>query len=278
MNKGVATATGASLSYGENWHAINWPQVYRNVRRLQTRIVKAVKAGKKRRVRALRNILTCSFSGQALAIKRVSSNQGKRTPGVDQVILNTPKKKAQALRDLRDNGYQPLPLKRVYLRKRDGMTEEGRRDQAVPRRYFAQYLPNGKNKTYLGLQAWSGMAPLRQGREAVREQPDPQVRVRQRTRSPSGPVVGSTPSRTSSTRATTASPSSRRRRRLQGRTCTRTTGSSTARPRTTCTLKGTTARASPSPTSARPWPTSSSDPDRGARRPWTSSSPSRSSA
>ena len=120
MNKGVATATGASLSYGENWHAIKWPQVYRNVRRLQTRIVKAVKAGRKRRVRALRNILTRSFSGRALAIRRVSSNQGKRTPGVDKVLLNTPKKKAQALRDLRDNGYQPLPLKRTYLRKKDG--------------------------------------------------------------------------------------------------------------------------------------------------------------
>jgi RNA-directed DNA polymerase len=120
LNKGVATATGASLSYGENWHAINWPQVYRNVRRLQTRIVKAVKAGRKRKVRALRNILTCSFSGKVLAIKRVSSNQGKRTPGVDNVLWNTPKKKAQALGDLRSNGYQPLPLKRVYLRKKDG--------------------------------------------------------------------------------------------------------------------------------------------------------------
>ena len=58
MNLGVATATGASLSYGENWQAINWRQVHRNVRRLQTRIVKAMKAGKKRRVRALRYLLT----------------------------------------------------------------------------------------------------------------------------------------------------------------------------------------------------------------------------
>ena len=120
MNLGVATATGASLSYGENWQAINWPQVHRNVCRLQTRIVKAMKAGKKRRVRALRYLLTRSFSGKALAIKRVSSNQGKRTPGVDHVLWNTPKKKAQAIRDLRANGYQPLPLKRVYLRKQDG--------------------------------------------------------------------------------------------------------------------------------------------------------------
>lgn len=120
MNKGVAIATGASLSYGENWHAINWTPVYRNVRRLQTRIVKAVKAGRKRQVRALRTILTRSFSGKVLAIKRVSSNQGKRTPGVDNILWNTPKKKAQAIRDLRPHGYQPLPLKRVYLRKRDG--------------------------------------------------------------------------------------------------------------------------------------------------------------
>ena len=40
----VANATGASLGYGAHWQDINWQQVYRNVRRLQTRIVKAVKA------------------------------------------------------------------------------------------------------------------------------------------------------------------------------------------------------------------------------------------
>ncbi len=44
LNLGVATATGASLGYGAHWQDSNWQRVYRNVRRLQTRIVKAVKA------------------------------------------------------------------------------------------------------------------------------------------------------------------------------------------------------------------------------------------
>jgi hypothetical protein len=38
------------------------------------------------------------FSGQALAVKRVTDNQGKRTPGVDDERWDVPKKKAQAIR------------------------------------------------------------------------------------------------------------------------------------------------------------------------------------
>jgi hypothetical protein len=41
VDMGVApVATGASLRYPVNWHSINWKKVHRNVRRLQTRIVK----------------------------------------------------------------------------------------------------------------------------------------------------------------------------------------------------------------------------------------------
>jgi RNA-directed DNA polymerase len=65
------------------------------VRRLQVRIVKAWKAGMKRKVRALQFILTRSLSGRAVAVKRVTDNRGKRTPGVDQVIWDTPRKNSR---------------------------------------------------------------------------------------------------------------------------------------------------------------------------------------
>ncbi len=99
LNLGVATATGASLSYGENWHAINWQQVYRNVRRLQTRIVKAVKAGKKRRVRALRYILTRSFSGKALPLNGCLAIRANGLQEWTMSLWNTPKKKATSSRE-----------------------------------------------------------------------------------------------------------------------------------------------------------------------------------
>jgi RNA-directed DNA polymerase len=104
------------------WHAINWQQVHENVRRLQARIVKATQAGKWGKVKALQHLLTHSFSGKALAVKRVTDNQGKRTPGVDGEIWDTPAKKAAAICSLKQHNYHPLPLRRTYIPKSNGKT------------------------------------------------------------------------------------------------------------------------------------------------------------
>src|SRR5262249_58714869 len=93
-------AAGASLRPAVDWHSINWKQANRNVRRLQSRIVQAQQQGKKRRVRALQFILTRSYSGRCLAVRRVTENTGKRTPGVDRQLLDTPGKKARAVERL----------------------------------------------------------------------------------------------------------------------------------------------------------------------------------
>ena len=77
------TLAGAAPDVATDWHSINWKKVYRNVRRLQARIVKAVREGRWDKVKALVYLLTHSFSGRALAILRVISNSGARTPGVD---------------------------------------------------------------------------------------------------------------------------------------------------------------------------------------------------
>lgn len=54
-----------------------------NVRRLQARIVKAAEAGRWNRVKALQRMLAHSQSARELAVRRVTSNQGAKTPGVD---------------------------------------------------------------------------------------------------------------------------------------------------------------------------------------------------
>src|SRR4030095_8873365 len=113
----VATLTGAFSHEPADWHTINWQKVYRNVKRLQARIVKATQAKRWGKVKALQRLLAHSFSGKALAVRRVTENPGKKTPGVDGETWNTPDKKAQAIDELRRHGYKPLPLKRVYIPK-----------------------------------------------------------------------------------------------------------------------------------------------------------------
>ena len=107
---------------GTSWEAIDWIAVQRRVRGLQARIVKAVQDGRHNKVKALQWLLTHSFSGKALAVKRVSENKGKNTPGVDKVTWNTPRAKICAIASLKRRGYSPLPLRRVLIPKKNGKT------------------------------------------------------------------------------------------------------------------------------------------------------------
>src|SRR5207249_11368047 len=69
---------------------------------------------------ALQRLLTHSFSGKVIAVKRVTDNQGQHTPGVDRDIWDTPEKKMEAVLDLRQRGYRPRPLRRVLIPKANG--------------------------------------------------------------------------------------------------------------------------------------------------------------
>jgi RNA-directed DNA polymerase len=71
-------------------------------------------------VKALQRLLTCSFHGKALAVKRVTENRGKRTAGVDGVVCGTPASKYKTIALLRRRGYQPKPLRRVHIPKANG--------------------------------------------------------------------------------------------------------------------------------------------------------------
>lgn len=103
-----------------HWRNVNWQKVYRVVRRLQARIVKAVKAGKWRLVKNLQRLLTHSLWGKFLAVRRVTENRGKKTPGVDKVLWKTPDGKTQAVYNLTQKGYKALPLRRIYIPKANG--------------------------------------------------------------------------------------------------------------------------------------------------------------
>src|SRR5256714_15354417 len=111
---------GASFHGVTDWHDIDWKSASHNVRRLQARIVKATKEKRWGKVKALQRLLTHSWSGKALAVRRVTENQGKRTPGVDGETWKTPQEKAAAVRGLKQRGYKPCPLRRTYIPKANG--------------------------------------------------------------------------------------------------------------------------------------------------------------
>jgi RNA-directed DNA polymerase len=103
-----------------DWDRIPWDECHRRVRRLQERIVKATREGRWGKVKSLQWLLTHSFYGKALAVKRVTENKGRHTPGVDGAIWRGPGIRYQAIGTLRRRGYQPLPLRRVHIPKNNG--------------------------------------------------------------------------------------------------------------------------------------------------------------
>ncbi|ELT2876646.1 group II intron reverse transcriptase/maturase [Salmonella enterica] len=116
------TCAGAPSRKSVTWHHIDWVKCLREVRKLQVRIAKATREGRYGKVKSLQWLLTHSFSGKTLAVKRVTENQGSKTAGVDRVSWSTPDAKSQAILSLRRHGYHPLPLKRVHIPKSNGKT------------------------------------------------------------------------------------------------------------------------------------------------------------
>lgn len=112
--------TGALRDQVKGWNAIDWHKAHKEVKRLQMRIAKAAKEGRYGKVKALQWTLTHSFYAKAMAVKRVTSNKGKNTPGVDGVLWKGTKAKMQGICSLRQHGYKAKPLRRVYIRKKSG--------------------------------------------------------------------------------------------------------------------------------------------------------------
>src|SRR5262245_49299333 len=111
-----------------DWNAIHWPSIRRQVLRLQMRIAKAEKAGRRGRVKVLQRLLVHSFAAKLWAVRRVVVNRGRSTPGVDGTVWATPGERLRAARSLGGRGYRPQPLRRIYIPKKNGK----RRPLSIP--------------------------------------------------------------------------------------------------------------------------------------------------
>ena len=105
------------------WSKIDWKKVETGVKALQTRIAKATKEQKWNLVKRLTYLLTHSFYAKLLAVRKVTTNKGKRTPGVDGELWNTDESKEEAVFRLTDKRYNAKPLRRVLIEKKGKTTK-----------------------------------------------------------------------------------------------------------------------------------------------------------
>ncbi|MCF8050306.1 MAG: group II intron reverse transcriptase/maturase [Desulfobacterales bacterium] len=120
MGKQKTASAGAPIGDAARWQRIDWVQARREVRRLQMRIAKAVQEGRWNKAKALQHLLVNSFYAKALAVRRVTTNKGKNTPGVDGVLWKGARAKGRAIAALNRRGYKPRPLRRIYIPKKNG--------------------------------------------------------------------------------------------------------------------------------------------------------------
>lgn len=114
------------------WKLIDWKKAEAEVNRLQARIAKATQEKKWNTVKRLQYLLTHSYYAKVLAVRKVTTNKGKNTPGVDKELWNTPAEKMRGVLTLTDTGYKAKPLRRVYIEKKG---KKAKRPLGIPCMY-----------------------------------------------------------------------------------------------------------------------------------------------
>lgn len=127
--------SGSMIEYKDNkdsiigWHEINWRKVESKIKDLQEKIVIATINKEYKEVYRLQWIILQSFEAKALAIRKVVTNKGKRTSGVDNIVWKGSKDYEKAIQELvkitkNPERYKASPVRRVYIPK--GSTKEMR--------------------------------------------------------------------------------------------------------------------------------------------------------
>jgi RNA-directed DNA polymerase len=116
----MTAQAGAALGQSRKWETLSWAMIEGEVRRLQARIVKAVQQSRWNKAKALQHLLTRSASGKLLAVRRVTENDGRKTPGVDSELWDSSQKKLAGAMSLASRGYRPQPLRRIHIPKSNG--------------------------------------------------------------------------------------------------------------------------------------------------------------
>lgn len=104
------------------WNCVNWRKANKVVTNLRRRIFRATREENWKKVRSLQRLLMRSYSNILLAVRRVTqTNQGKKTPGMDKLLVLTPSARGCLVNTLNKFiPWKPLPSRRVFIPKANG--------------------------------------------------------------------------------------------------------------------------------------------------------------
>ena len=120
MKKQAKAECASSAKHSNTWKEIDFSKYECKVRKLQIRIAKTQKKKRYNKVRSLQHLLVTSYEAKTLAVKKVTSNKGKRTAEIDHILWDTDAKKVNAVCSLKRRGYRALSLKRINIAKKNG--------------------------------------------------------------------------------------------------------------------------------------------------------------
>lgn len=115
------------MSPNEKWHAIKWKEVYEEIASFQDELTKKYINKDTKNVYRTQIKIIQSFSARALAVRKVITNSGGRTAGVDNIVWQSPNEYWKAIERLNEivrnhKKYKAQPLRRVNIPKPRGGT------------------------------------------------------------------------------------------------------------------------------------------------------------
>ncbi|MFM7710706.1 MAG: group II intron reverse transcriptase/maturase [Ferruginibacter sp.] len=139
-------STSPNRKIADNYRDIDWKQCNVDLRHKQAKILWAFREKNDKKVLELQQALVRSFAARAISVRKVVTNDGKNTPGVDGITWKTDAEKLQAIHDLKNlTNYKASPVKRVSIPKPDGSLRPlgipTMRDRAVQALWYLALIP-----------------------------------------------------------------------------------------------------------------------------------------
>ncbi len=106
----------------QDWADIDWKLIEKRVRNLRQRIFRATERKQWNRVRSLMKLMLRSYSNLLASVRKVTlANKGRKTPGVDRLVVLTPKARLRLVRQMaKYSNWTAKPGRRIYIPKANG--------------------------------------------------------------------------------------------------------------------------------------------------------------